>query len=863
MKLWTSVFFLVCLFLLPITVAAQDGLVKGRVFDEYNRPIDSVKVKELNSGKVTYTDSAGLYQMVVPPGKRSMDFTHRSYKNAREEVVVVPGGTRRVPVKMEASFKVTDVEITDEKDPTEIDDPDRAFRNLIPIDPRKVTQITGVKSDLSSRLATIGAGVTSNSELSSQYRVRGGNFDENLIYVNDIEIYRPFLIRTGQQEGLGFVNPNLASEVGFSSGGFQPRFGDKMSSVLDVVFAEPDEFTGSVELGILNQNIDFQGSFVQKEKEMDADEMEGSVEYRPRKFGYMAGFRRFTPSYVLNSLDTKGNYRPRFNDVQGMFTFRPRQKVKPMKIIERKDGSEDTIYYSRDRLLFSLFFNYASNQYNFTPQTRETAFGTIQNAFRFFVAFVGQDQSAYSTGLGAFTVEYRPNIKLKIKHIFTAFQTVESELFDVEGGYFLSDVNTNFGSEGYTETTFDRGIGTFYRHGRNYLTANVFAGEQRGDWFPGSGYRHKISWGLRAQAQLIDDQLKEWTGVDSSGYFQLTESFRTETQLNSMLYKLYVQDHWKLSKDKTKRLIFGGRVIYNDLNDQLLFAPRVQFVIDPSQALKREELLDESSYTRNDKRRYQLRFAAGMYHQPLFYREMRDFDGTVFSDRPAQTSYHLIAGGDYLFKIWNRPFKLSAEGYYKYLTNLVPYEVENVRIRYYPQYTANGYAVGLDTRVTGQFIKGLDSWMNLGLLRTEEKLLEIPDSGFVSRPTDQRVNFSMYFQDELPFNPTFKVHINFVYGSGLRFGFPGKVESRTVFRVPSYQRVDLGFSKLLVFRTPEETEGKKLSLSSLWISAEIFNLFQRANTVSYTWVKDVFNTQFAVPNFLSTRLLNIRLIARF
>lgn len=863
MKFWIPSFLLFCALLLSISLKAQDGVIKGRTFDEYNRSIDSVKVREVNTGKVTYTDSLGLYEMVLPPGKRIMEFTHKSYKEAREEVILNPGGIRRVPVKMTASYRVTDVQITDQKDPTEIADPDRAFRNLIPIDPRRVTEITGIKSDLSSRLATLGAGVSTSSELSSQYRVRGGNFDENLIYVNDIEIYRPFLIRTGQQEGLGFVNPNLASEVGFSSGGFQPRFGDKMSSVLDVVFAEPDEFTGSVELGILNQNIDFQGSIVQKEQPRTTEEIEEAIEYRPRKFGYMMGFRRFTPSYVLNSLDTRGNYRPRFHDVQGMLTFRPRQKVKPMKILERKDGSQDTVYYNRDRLLFSMFFNYANNQYNFTPETRETTFGTIQNAFRFFVAFVGEDQSAYSTGLGAFTVEYRPTTKLKIKHIFTAFQTQESELFDVEGGYFLSDVNTNFGSEGYTETTFDRGIGTFYRHGRNYLVGSVLAAEQRGDWFPGNGYRHKISWGLRAQAQFIDDQLKEWTGVDSSGYFEITESYRSQTQLNSMLYKLYIQDHWKLSKDRSKRLIMGGRVIYNDLNGQLMFAPRIQFVIDPSQSLSREERLDESSYTRNDKRRYQLRFAAGIYHQPLFYREMRDFDGTVFSDKPAQTSYHFITGGDYLFKIWGRPFKLSSEAYFKWMTDLVPYEVENVRIRYYPQYSADGYAIGLDTRVTGQFIKGLDSWVNIGLLKTEERIDQLPDSGFVRRPTDQRVNFSMYFQDELPFNPTYKVHINFVYGSGLRFGFPGRLESRTVFGVPSYQRVDLGFSKMLVFRTPEETADKKLALSSLWISAEIFNVFQRANTISYNWVKDVFNSQFAVPNFLSNRLLNIRLIARF
>lgn len=857
---------LLCMFgwLLTGAVLAQDGTIKGRVADEYNKSIEGVKITVEGSEIKTETDAKGEYSMTLPPGKYLIDYKVKDFKDAREQVTLAPGATRRVFVKMLDAYKLETTEITEERNPTDLEDPDRGFTRLIPIDPKKVTEITHMKSDLSSKLAVIGTGVSQNSELSSQYRVRGGNFDENLIYVNDIEIYRPFLIRTGQQEGLGFVNPMLASEVGFSSGGFQAKYGDKMSSVLDVVYTQPEDFHGSAELGILNQNLHLEGTIIsKKEKERSVEEDFTAPEIRRGRFTYLIGGRRFTPSYVLNSLDTQGEYRPEFNDVQGMLTFSPRHKLKRMSIRERKNGRTDTIYYNKDRLKFSLFFNLANNAYRFTPVSRETSFGTIQNVFRLRVAFEGQDLSGYTTGLGAFTIEHRPTVKLKMKYIFTAFRTVESELFDVEGGYWLSDVNTNFGSEGYNEVVFDRGIGTFFRHGRNYLRANVLAGEQRGDWYPGNDYRHKVSWGLRAQRQMIDDELKEWTGVDSAGYFRLQESFRSETTLNSTLYKIYLQDHWKISADKTKRLILGARAIYNDLNNQFLVAPRIQFIIDPASKQDVENILDETGYQFSEKRKYQLRFAAGMYHQPLFYREMRDFDGTVFSQRPAQTSYHLIAGGDYLFKIWNRPFKLTAEAYYKYLENLVPYEVENVRIRYYPEFTADGYAFGLDTRVTGQFIKGVDSWMTLGLLRTAENIRELPEQGFVSRPTDQRLNFSMYFQDELPTNPTYKVHINFVYGSGLRFGPPRVVQARTQFSVPSYQRVDLGFSKLLMFRTREELEDRKFGLESLWISAEIFNLFQRSNTVSYVWIKDVFNTQFAVPNFLSARLLNLRVIARF
>jgi hypothetical protein len=838
--------------------------VSGRVMDEYGRGVDRclVEVKEANAS--TFSDSSGSFFLVLPAGKHLVSFSQSDYKTAVEEVVLAAGAGKKVYVKLQEAYRLADQVITENRQATDIDDPDKSFTRLIPINPKKIVEITSLKSDLSSKLATIGFGVQQSDEFSSQYRVRGGNFDENLVYVNDIEIYRPFLMRTGQQEGLSFVNPNLASEVGFSSGGFQAKYGDKLSSVLDVVYTDPEKFHGTVELGILNQNFHVEGSIRKPRSKEKFEEMGISpFDYRSGKFGYLVGARRFTPSYVLNSLDTQGEYRPKFHDVQGMLSFTPGHRLKTFKIRTRKNGNSDTLYLSQDPLKFSFLFNLANNDYIFTPVSRETSFGTIQSVLRLRVAFQGQDISAYTTGLGAFTMEYRPHARLRMKYIFTAFRTVETELFEVEGGYFLSDVNTNFGSEGYNETVFDRGIGTFYRYGRNYLTADVYAGEMRGDWFSKGDYRHKISWGIRAQHQFINDDLNEWAAVDSAGYFRITERFQTQSQVQSNLLKVFVQDHWKLSKDQTKRLIFGVRGIYNDLNGQFLVAPRIQFVIDPASKVKSEtELMEEGEYTRSDKRNYQVRFAAGMYHQPLFYREMRDLDGSLNLSRGAQTSYHLIAGGDYLFKIWNRPFKLTGEAYYKYMTDLVPYEVENVRIRYYPFNTADGYAYGVDTRITGQFIKGVDSWMNLGLLNTKERIQEL-NQGYVRRPTDQRIQFSTYFQDELPINPTYKVHINFVYGSGLRFGPPRVIENRTVFGMPSYQRVDLGFSKIFLINSKAELQDKAAGLESVWVSAEIFNLFQRSNTVSYTWIKDVYNTQFAVPNFLSARLLNIRVMLRF
>lgn len=845
----------------------QTGTVKGRVFDSENNEIEDVLVQVEGREEKVKTNSKGEYQLVLPVGDHTLSLSHIGFKPAKEQFRLAPGEVHRLYTKLlDSSITLQNVNITGQGDYKGTQDPDEAFLEKIPIKSEKLIEVSSATGSFEQLLSTMGGGVSSGNEFSSQYRVRGGNFDENLIYVNDIEVYRPFLIRSGQQEGLGFVNSSLVSEVGFSAGGFQAKYGDKMSSALDVTYRDPDEFHGTAMLGVLNQSLHLEGSIKKKEKEdkesafLNQDILKKDA-YNPGRFTWLFGGRRFTPAYLLNSLETSGEYTPVFHDAQVMLSYVPKQSTNYIKVKTRKDGTQDTILLPREKFKLTGFFHFASNNYRFIPQARETSFGTIQTVLRLRVAFQGQELTTYNTGTAAITADYRPNVRLRIKHIVSAFQTRENELFDVEGGYWLSDVNTNFGSEGYNDVVFDRGIGTFFRHGRNYLTASVLAAEQRGDWFPGKELRHKISWGVRVQNQIIDDELTEWNGTDSAGYFQLDETYRSRIDLQSTVFKVYAQDHWKLSKDFTKRLIFGGRVIYNNLNNQLLFAPRVQFVIDPA-SKKLENALEESNYTFSEKRKYQLRFAAGVYHQPILYRPLRAIDGSINPDRDAQTSIHFIAGGDYLFKLWGRPFKLYSEAYYKILKNLVPYEVENVRVRYYPFNTADGYAYGLDARVTGEFIKGVDSWMSFGLLRTQEKVQEL-DQGYIPRPSDQRFTFGMFFQDELPNNPTFKVNINFVYGSGLRFGPPRSFENRTVFKVPSYQRVDVGFSKLILFKSTEEMSDKKFGFQSLWVSAEIFNLFQRANTVSYTWIKDVYNTQFAIPNFLSSRLLNIRLIARF
>lgn len=837
---------------------AQEGTVRGKVVDPLNKAIRDVKVTSKVTGQFTNTDAEGQFSLRLPEGKDTIIFSHLNYVEAREVVTIRPASVENLLVKMlEGGTTIGEVVIHGGND---LQNPNFPFMEVVPVLPEMASVMGGIEQNL----AATAAGVSMNNELSSQYRVRGGNYDENLVYVNGIEIYRPFLVRSGQQEGLSFINPALVDEVGFSSGGFQARYGDKLSSVLDITYNQPKKFGGSVQAGILTNAVHFEGVITPNKKALQVEE--AWRKYNPAKFTFLIGGRRFTPSYVLGSLDTKGNYQPTFHDAQGMFTFVPKQENRSYNVRTRRDGSLDTVYCPKERVKLTFFTHFANNNYYFAPEARETSFGTVQNVLRLRVGFLGQESSYYQTWTNAVMLENRPNVRLRLRHIASLFTTIEGEFFDVEGGYFLSDVNSNFGSEGYNEVTFDRGIGTFLRHARNQLFAAVAAVEQKGDYILTRDLRHRLSWGLRFQYQQIVDELNEWNGVDSAGYFTLQESFRSDLSYDSYLVKAYVQDYWKLSKDETKRLVVGTRVIYNSLNGQVMLAPRVQFVIDPSSGKDvGGDEMETGDLSRTLNRKYQLRFAAGVYHQPTFYREMRALDGAVNLTRRAQVSYHFIAGGDYLFKVWGRDFRLFGEAYFKYLDGLVPYETENVRIRYYPFNNAHGFAYGIDARITGQFIKGLDSWFNLGLLRTKEDLLE-DGEGWVSRPSDQRINFGMYFQDELPVNPTYKVHINFVYGSGLRFGPPRVIENRTVFTTPSYQRVDLGFSKIWVFhRSTEFKNGIKheKGLESLWISFEVFNLFQRSNTVSYTWVKDVFNAQFAVPNYLSARLLNIRATMKF
>ncbi|HTL83525.1 MAG TPA: TonB-dependent receptor, partial [Bacteroidia bacterium] len=671
--------------------------------------------------------------------------------------------------------------------------------------------------------------------------VRGGNFDENLVYVNGIEVYRPVLTRAGQQEGLSFVNVDMTEDVYFSTGGFEAKYGDKMSSVLDITYREPTKFRATFSASLLG---------VMAEVE---DTVKGG------RFSWQLGIRNKTNKYLLRSLDTKGDYTANFTDVQ-----------------------TSLIWHLSDVCYINYIGNYATNKYNLVPSTRETDFGTLNNALRFTVYFDGQELNRFNTIFNAVSLNY-DHPRWQTKFIFSSFNTYESETYDVQGQYYIDQLEADFGKPTFGQVAFNRGVGTFINHGRNYLDAWVNSAEFK------ATHSHKdLTWnfGVRVQDERIQDKLSEWNYVDSAGYsipyqpynsLDLQDVIKANDQLSSQRAMGFAQVRWiKILKDTSDLSItFGVRGNYWTLNGQFIAEPRLQVEYKP-----------------HHHQNITYRLATGLYDQPPFYKELRDFSGTVHTDVRAQTSVHAIAGADVTFKMWGRPFRFITEGYYKYLDNLVPYEVNDVRIRYYGANLSHGYAYGTDLRMNGEFVKGVDSWVNLSLLRTKEDLYNdnyylylnsdgdtiIPgytfnnvktDSilqkpGYVPRPTDQLLTFALYFQDYLPKIPSCKMNLGLILGSGLPFGPPTHERYKAVFRMPPYRRVDIGFSyEFIKEDKPLDPSNPFHAFKSLWVGAEVYNLLQVQNTISYYWVKDVTGRSYAIPNYLTNRQISVRLIARF
>ncbi|WP_462280753.1 TonB-dependent receptor [Salinivirga cyanobacteriivorans] len=820
-----SLFFL--LLVLALSAKTQStAWVTGRVTDIDNYPIELVNIVVESTQAGTSSAFNGKYKIIVPANEDiRIIFTRVGFKREVIEVNLEPGERERIDVQLEmTSEELAEIEIAEER---------KRHSTTYYLDPRTIEQLPEVTGSVEGIIKTM-PGVSSNNELSNQYSVRGGNYDENLIYVNGVEIYKPFLVRSGQQEGFSFLNSDMVANLSFSAGGFEAEYGDKMSSVLDIQYKKPARWGGSFKGSLMGGAVTAHGSS------------------KDHRLTHITSFRYKKSGYILNTLETSGDYDPTFSDVQTYITY---------------DVTED--------LEIGFIGNYSNNTYQFQPSDRETDFGLVNNSLRLKVYFEGQEVDKFITSQGAFLVNYKPTEKLKLNFSTSAFISSESETFDILGEYWLNEVDSNLGSSTFGDSVGSLAVGSYLDHARNYLDAVVYNVSHRGELKSGA---HNFKWGVKWQVEDISDEISEWMMLDSAGYslppdgtnyspftdsvVTLFETRRFTNSIYSNRITAFLQDNWTKTIDSASIYINAGlRTQYWDFNNQLVFSPRVVVAFEPN-------------WTRD----WLFRLSGGAYHQPPFYKEVFDRHGNKNQNIKAQESYHIVGGADYNFMAWRRPFKFVAEVYYKKLENLIPYTVDNLRIIYEGDNKAEGYATGLDFKITGEFVKGVDSWLSVSLMKTREDLrsdsyvIEDEDGnqstispGYIPRPTDQAVTVNLFFQDYFPGNPTWKMHLNLVYGSGLPFGPPNSPRYAATARMPDYRRVDIGMSKSLISsqRTYKNPKGPVKWFDDLWIGVEVFNLFDINNTISYTWVRDVYNREYAVPNYLTSRLFNIKLSGRF
>ncbi len=775
--------------LLASSIWAQEYTIGGLVATSEGSPIPGANIKVSGTNLGTQTNTEGLFQITIsgqPDDSVNLVFTHVGYVPFNQKIILTNNIELSITLKEDVSF-LDAIDIEGERQREEV--------SVIKLKPKTIEAFPSPFQDFNKILSTL-PGVVSNNELSSTYSVRGGNFDENLVYVNDIPIYRPFLISNGQQEGLSFINTNLVSNVSFSAGGWQPVYGDKLSSVLNVTYKKPKKFGASATVSLLGGSAHIEGA--------------------KKRLSYVAGVRHKSSQYLLNTLETEGEYLPKFTDVQGYINYKIGPATNP------------------DKTQIGVLGAYARNRYLVEPTSRETEFGTFTQTLKLFVAFEGVELLEYDTYQAGVKLTHQFSNNWLTKVITSGVYAREREFTEVEGGYRLCDVDKNIGSATFNDCIITRGIGTNYDYGRNTLNAQIFNAEIRNEIHLND--KNDLGFGFGYALQNIKDELNEYNFIDSSGFVleNNIESLQSENEINTSNITGYIQNTTNFNARTSAT--YGARVNYYDLNEQFLVSPRAQV-----------------SYQPNWVRDMIFKAAVGVYQQPPFYRELRDFSGQLNRDLKAQTSLHIIGGVDYNFRWWNRPFKFIGEAYYKKAYNVVPYDIDNVKVRYYANNNAEAYAAGIDLRVSGEFIEDTQSWFSLGILNVRENV-EGDGRGYIRRPTDQRVNVGVFFQDHLPNNPTFRVSMSLLFGSGLPFGPPDSFENRNVFNGDSYRRVDIGFAKQIYLNKAKYNEERWIL-----ITAEILNLLGTSNPISFTWITDVTNTQIAVPNSLSARFLNIKL----
>ena len=798
--------------ILPGLSAQTTAMIFGKVTDADRTALAFANIVIQGYPGGTTSGKDGSYEIRIPAEKKiKLLFSSVGFEKDTLELELKPGERKEINRTLtRISTSLPSIEVKDQQLRT------NTFNR---IDIKSVTLIPSANAGIEDLIKTM-PGVTSRNELSSQYSVRGGNYDENLVFVNDIEIYRPFLVRSGQQEGLSFLNPDLVSAISFSAGGFEARYGDKMSSVLDIKYKRPASFAGSFDVSLLGANAHVEGTIA-------------------KKISYLIGGRYKSNSYFLKGLDTKGNYKPRYYDVQALLTFDISKKWE-----------------------FSLLGTFSDNSFKLVPQTQSTTFGNAFEAYKIMIYFDGQEVDHYQNWMSAATLTFKPSQNLRLRLISSLYQTSESETYDISGEYWIGAVEapvTVQGNGNYGNVTEILGVGAYLDHARNYLDGTVFTLEHRGNYELGSS---AMQWGVKYQHEFFNYKVSEWEMHDSAGYslprpvdsigsvfpphdaLLLYHSIKNKSRELSDRFSAFLQNTWTFKKESFDVALTGGlRSMYWDYNNQLLIDPRINVSFRP-----------------HWKKDVVFRVSGGYYSQPPSFRELTDLNGKIVSGLKAQRALQVVAGSDLYFNAWGRPFKFVGEAYYKYITNLIPCDINNLKIRYYGTNNAFGYAAGVDLRVTGEFVKGIESWASLSFMKTEENI----NGDWVPRPTDQRVNLSIFFQDYIPHYPSWRMNLTLFYGTGLPFGPPNSPKKDQTLRMPPYRRVDIGLSKQLFGENTHFSHKNPFRVfRSMWISLEVFNLLQISNTVSYLWVTDISNRQYAVPNYLTPRQFNLKLQATF
>ena len=784
---------LIILIASALSCVAQTFTLRGRVTDDEGNPVEFASVTCPSQGRATVTSLQGQYQLTLLTADTvTVKFSMLGYRT-KTRVLHKPKGTQTLQITLsEQTNTLGEVSVTGQKIQS------GQTQELSTKSLRSMPSTTG---NAVEELIQSQAGVSTHSELSSQYNVRGGSFDENSVYINSVEVYRPFLVRSGQQEGLSIINPDMVERIGFSTGGFEAKYGDKMSSALDITYRRPKRFEATASASLLGASA--------------------YVGFSNKKFAWANGVRYKTTKYLLGSLETKGEYKPDFLDYQTYLSYKPNK-----------------------RWTIDFIGNISDNHYNFTPQDRETKFGTMESVRSFRVYFDGQEKDLFRTFFGTVGITRHFSDSTSLSILGSSYSTSEQECYDIQGQYWLTQ----------TETSKNLGVGTYFEHGRNYLKAHV---ESVKLLFKHTAKRHNIEAGLTWKREHVEENSVEYEMRDSAGYsvphtgkdLYMIYSMRARNVLNANRLETYLQDTWRFRSAGEHTLFtlnYGLRFSHWNYNKESILSPRVSLGVIPS-------------FNHN----VTLRFATGLYYQSPFYKELRDTStvngitmATLNRKIKSQRSIHFIAGMDYRFTMNNRPFKFTAELYYKLLGNLVPYSINNVKVVYYGDNQASGHAAGLDLKLFGEFVPGSDSWVTLSIMDTKMKINGIS----VPMPTDQRYALNLYFTDYFPGTTRWKMSLKLAYADGLPFSAPHRELEKSTFRAAAYKRADIGMSYRVL---DNEKRERKSIFRNIWLSLDCLNLLGINNVNSYYWITDVTNHQYAVPNYLTGRQINARLLFEF